>query len=81
MHQYQSLPDQQPSSTLLYYLHCRVVQPGQTLAFLERVRPPPPWPDSQRAVPAAPPLEVVFEDEHLACIVKPQGVPTQVGLS
>lgn len=69
-----------PASHTSFGMLSRSVRPGQRLEALERVRAPLPPPNSRRAegVPAAPPLEVVFEDEHLACVAKPQDVPTQV---
>ena len=62
-----------------YRLLCRCVEPGQQLALLERVRAPKrPGAAKQPAdMPAASQLAVAFEDDHLACIVKPQGLPTQ----
>lgn len=61
-------------------LACRPVQPGQTLAVRRRQ-------GTGRSLKARgarpellelPPLHVVWEDSHMACIVKPQDVPTQV---
>ena len=55
------------------------MQPGQTLAVRRRQ-------GTGRSLKARgarpellelPPLHVVWEDSHMACIVKPQGVPTQ----
>ena len=52
------------------------MRPRQTLAVLERLAPSPgAAPPSRDDVP---PLAVAFEDDHLAVVVKPQGVPTQV---
>lgn len=62
-----------------YSQPCRRAAPGQTLALLERVRAPKQqYAAKQPAnMPAASQLAVAFEDDHLACIVKPQGIPTQ----
>ncbi|KAL0027620.1 hypothetical protein WJX79_002955 [Trebouxia sp. C0005] len=56
----------------------RVVQPGERLEWMQRVHGGKPLDASQ--APAN--LQVVYEDEHMACIVKPQGMPTtQSGVS
>ncbi|KAL0021881.1 hypothetical protein WJX77_010589 [Trebouxia sp. C0004] len=56
----------------------RVVQPGERLEWMQRVQGGKPLDASQ--APAN--LQVVYEDEHMACIVKPQGMPTtQSGVS
>jgi len=56
----------------------RTVRPGQLLEVRERVQPAPPQVRGSREA-SIPPMEVVFEDDHIACIVKPQGIATQVG--
>jgi hypothetical protein len=63
--------------------YCRRVLPGQTVALLERLRPQKRPCASQKPadVSVASQLAVAFEDDHMACIVKPQGIPTQASTS
>lgn len=42
---------------------------------------PPPPPASSFVSTSSPPLEVLFEDEHLLCFVKPSGIVTHPALS
>ena len=56
----------------------RMVQPGdlvvlQQRAVVHRV------PGFEREAARTPRLAIVFEDDHMAVVVKPQGMPTQVG--
>ena len=52
--------------------------PGDSVALIQRVAPTP----VRAPQPGAPAgrvlLEVAYEDDHMAVVVKPQGMPSQV---
>lgn len=56
----------------------RPVAPGDTLALTQRMAPTPVWPLKPGAPAGRVLLEVAYEDDHMAVVVKPQGMPTQV---
>ena len=40
-----------------------------------------PLPGLEREAARTPRLAVIYEDEHMAVVVKPQGMPTQVSIT
>lgn len=52
---------------------CREVRGGERVQWLQRAAaaPPPAWQQGP-AVQGLPRLQVLYEDDHIACIVKPQ---------
>ena len=59
----------------------RPVLPGDVLVLKQRMAPTPVRAAQAGAPPTWVRLEVAYEDEHMAVVVKPQGMPTQVGHS
>ena len=56
----------------------RPVAPGDTLALVQRVAPTPVRVPQPGAPAVRVLLEVAYEDDHMAVVVKPQGMPSQV---
>eukprot|EP00891_Asterochloris_glomerata_P003231 jgi/Astpho2/3231/Aster-x1132 len=55
----------------------RMVHPGERVEWLQRVQGGHQLGRQLQAHAAPVKLEVVYEDDHMACIVKPPGLPTQ----
>lgn len=53
------------------------VSGGQMVALVQRAGASPPARSHMKRGAEMPGLEVMYEDDHLACVIKPNGLPTQ----